>query len=110
MEEWYVTIGHLLKRPAMYGLNKVEDIKLLFLGVRLFCFNNSLLSNEFETGFNVFVNAFFTKEHNFKEPHDWSKLIRLYSGSDKHSLELFGRFFYEYLESIGISHSDVNIL
>lgn len=100
MKEIYEIIGQLIKMPGVYGINRVEDIKFMFLGGDLFYPNNVSLCNEFVTAFNIYMNDFFRKEYNFKDFYDWDKLIRLYSGSDKHSLELFSKFFYEYLESI----------
>jgi hypothetical protein len=105
MEKIYITLRQLIKMPGVFGVNKVEDLKFLFLGSWLFSPDKSSLCGEFEIKFNVFVNDFFRKEHKFRESFDWAKLIRLYSGSDKHSIELLGKIFDEYLESVDIDPS-----
>ena len=68
----------------MFGIQKVEDVGIIFL-TEIFI-NNNMVIDEWSTKFSGFViKDTDSGLHNF----DWCKIIRLYSGSDAHSLELF---------------------
>jgi len=77
-------IENVLDSPGMYGIQKVEDIKLIFFS-EIFL-NRNIEIEEWSSKLSHFV----IKETNpTLENADWSKIIRFYSGSDAHSLELF---------------------
>jgi hypothetical protein len=65
-------ITAITKRPAMYGVNKVEDIDLIILGY-ITCSavvqGNAL---DFNTEFRNYVN----KDFEMKGDHAWPRLIR----------------------------------
>jgi len=88
-------ITAITKRPAMYGVNKVEDIDLIILGY-ITCSavvqGNAL---DFNTEFRNYVN----KDFEMKGDHAWPRLIRFHSANDSHSIELFSKLFFKYLIS-----------
>jgi hypothetical protein len=87
--------------PGMYQINKVEDIWLVSLG-----YQQALQESEnVEVGnFLVAFRAYVNEHFNSKENHGWERLIRLYSGSDSHSIELFVQLFSQYVdETIGLA-------
>ena len=96
-------IGHFIEliesitnRPSMFAVNKVEDIGLVIMGYE-YASNkneNNVLLSECMIGFRDFINKKFESQNNF----DWVKLIRLYSGSDLHSIQLFSQLFKEYIQ------------
>ena len=84
-------IKSINKRPAMYGINKVEDIQLIILG---YYFNSTEDNyNNFNDEFKIFAN----KEFEIAGDNDWSGLIRFPSASDQHSIELFSNLFLKFL-------------
>lgn len=80
----------VIKRPAMNGANRVEDIQLILFGYSFGAKDND--ASEFLDGFRVHVNKHFKT----RKDHGWDRLIRFYSGSDSHSIELFSKLFQEY--------------
>lgn len=95
----------VLKRPAMYCVNNVEDIYLISFG-----YTSALQDDntaDFMNDFRQYVNKDFEMNGN----HDWSRIIRFHSGSDRQSIELFSKLFFDYLENkkIVISNQDENI-
>lgn len=84
----------VLERRAMYGVQKVEDINLIFF-YEIF-FNQNQEIEDWSRRFSFFVaKDIDNKLENF----DWCKIIRLYSGSDAHSLELFQELSSKFIES-----------
>ncbi len=74
----------VLDRPGMFSIQRVEDIYTIFLSEILFHKNEEL--EKWSADFSNFVKMDINE--NFNNFH-WARLIRLYSGSDAHSLELF---------------------
>jgi hypothetical protein len=91
--EFKNVIGNLLDRPGMYLINKVEDYELFFLGYELALKSDNV--TEYIRGFNLFVNNWAE----LGEEKGWAKLIRFYSSTDIHSVELFTKLFREYAET-----------
>lgn len=86
----------LIKRPGMFFINKVEDYNLIITGYLYGAIEeNSQLVAEFVGKFNQFVNK---ELGTGKEQFEWFKLIRLYSGSDAHSIVFFSELFERFLE------------
>jgi hypothetical protein len=87
-------IKKVTTRPGMYQINRVEDIWLVSLG-----YQQALQESENkEIGdFLVAFRAYVNKDFNSKENHGWERLIRLYSGSDSHSIGLFVQLFSKFL-------------
>jgi hypothetical protein len=84
LKDFLIKIEVILNRPAMFNVQKIEDVNIIFFS-EIFINNNTYLEK-----WNVEFSEFVKKEmgdmlNNF----GWSKIIRLYSGSDAHSLELF---------------------
>jgi hypothetical protein len=85
-----------VERPGMFGIQKVEDIRLLFVHEEMF--HKVSYVGEFNAKFNKYVsNELGPGLENF----DWSKIIRLHSGSDFHSIQLFEQVFVKFLEQSG---------
>ncbi|MCB9059861.1 MAG: hypothetical protein H6627_14945 [Calditrichae bacterium] len=81
---FFQRLNDILTRPAMYGIQKVEDIKIIFFSEIFFNQNK-----EIEIWSNKFSHFVIEEINNHLHNFDWCKVIRLYSGSDAHSLELF---------------------
>jgi hypothetical protein len=85
---WYTLLAKMQKRPAMYGIQRVEDI-LLFLSGYAMALDAAAVTDEdlehFSAGFMDFVIA----DYNAPTHCNWSTAIRLYSTSDAASVELF---------------------
>ncbi len=74
----------IVNRPGMFGIQKVEDIRILFTAEIHINQNESV--GDWSQRFSRFVVEDCNPELlNF----DWSKIIRLYSASDAHSIDLF---------------------
>ncbi len=78
----------------MFQVNRVEDLSLLLFGYQ----HCLLVNSESDTAdilgeFKKYCNIYF----NSTEDHSWEKLIRLYSGSDSHSIKLFSQVFDDFL-------------
>jgi hypothetical protein len=88
-------ITAITKRPAMYGVNKVEDFALIIFGYIACSAVAQGTSSDFNTEFRNYVN----KDFEMTGDHDWPRLIRFHSASDSHSIELFSKLFSKYLTS-----------
>lgn len=90
---FFETILQYIKRPGMYGIQNVEDIRLLFMHEEIFHRVSEV--GEFNSQFNKYISRELGPGlDNF----DWSKIIRLHSGSDFHSIQLFEQVFIQYLD------------
>lgn len=82
--EFLEKLDTVLVRPAMFGVQKIEDIQIIFFTE--FFLNKNESVEKWSGRFSDFVikdaNCDLNNFH-------WSKIIRLHSGSDAHSLELF---------------------
>ena len=77
----------------MYNIQKVEDINIIFFS-EIFLNRNEEIE-EWSSKFSRFViKDCDSALQNF----DWCKIIRLYSGSDAHSLQLFKEFVTKFAE------------
>jgi hypothetical protein len=81
-------------RPAMYGVNNVSDLYLFVSGYVV------ALEGEAKNDALKVMQGF--REHVHKRTDspidsDWGSTIHYFSGSDIHSLELFGQLLAEYL-------------
>jgi hypothetical protein len=91
-------IKAIVERPAMYQVNRVEDIWLISFGYQHALGELDIKEiGNFLSDFRDYVNKDFQSNQN----HSWERLIKLYSGSDKHSIELFGQLFFNYIKSRG---------
>lgn len=82
------------KRPAMFHVNRVEELNVICIGFQCALTDNDAKSlNEFLGDFREYVNHHFEMNSNY----NWDSVIRLHSGSDLHSLPLFQRLFKDYL-------------
>ena len=90
-------IDQLTTRPAMYSINKVEDIKLIMFG---YC--NALKGEERQeiddllSSFRVYIN----ENSDLAGDNDWPRVIRFFSGGDRHSIELFTYKFKSFLSTL----------
>jgi hypothetical protein len=81
-------VNVILTRPAMFNVNNIEDLELIILGYSYGVSSNDPSNEDLNRAtddFRRFVNT------EFDSPSDtgWARIIRFYSGGDKHSLELF---------------------
>ena len=81
----------ITERPAMYGVNRIEDLYLIIRGF-LYAHTKTDLE-DLMYNFRIFVN----EKWDCKEDAEWCRLIRFYSGSDQHSLELFKSLWEEFV-------------
>ncbi len=83
----------------MYNVNNVEDLYLFIFGYKygVKYSEDDLSLNDLLNKYLVFMNHYFDIKSDDNR-YSWDKLIRFYSGSDKHSLELFSQSFREFLE------------
>ncbi|AFM05801.1 hypothetical protein Fleli_3481 [Bernardetia litoralis DSM 6794] len=91
MKELLSLFDALSKSYGLFGVNKVEDINYLILGLR-WSNNSSLEIAKFMHGFSRFIE----KKFEINRQTDWERNIRLISFSDAHTLELFKESFFEY--------------
>lgn len=96
VEKFLQFVYHIVERPGMYGVNEIDDLYFITLGYQYSDLEGTSDISELLDGFRDFLN----KRYKTNDNHDWPKLIKLYSGSDRHSIELFGRLLGEYLRKI----------
>ena len=88
--EFYVRVAQISNRSGMYLINNVEELQLYLMG-----FMDAMKQDEWLLAFDNYVNEY----HGVKgEQIPWYRLIRLRSGSDIHSLELFRLLFEQFCE------------
>lgn len=85
-------LDEVLSKPGMYRLQKVEDIEIFILGEIIFHRNVEI--EEWSSTFTKFVEKNVDSR---LKGFNWSRIIRLYSGSDSHSIELFKTLFQKFL-------------
>ncbi|TWI80397.1 hypothetical protein IQ13_3074 [Lacibacter cauensis] len=84
----------LLDQPGMFNIQRVEDIQMIFTAEIHINRNESV--GDWSLRFSRFViEDCNTDLQNF----DWSRIIRLYSGSDAHSIDLFKTLVKRFSES-----------
>lgn len=92
--QYYKYLLQVATRPAMYEINNVEELNIFVNGYSIGAQQDFARLEEFD--------AFVNKKHGFSGEHfRWNRLVRLRSGGDFHSLELFRFWFEEFLEEIG---------
>ena len=86
----------VVKRPAMYHVNSVNDLSWFVLG-----FQQALTGSDldelviFMNDFRRFVNETMQSDAD----HAWHRLILFNSSDDAHSVQQFGALFTEFIES-----------
>lgn len=87
----------IIERPAMYGVNNVEDINFIIKGYQFALYDNPEKEkfNNFLSQFREFIN----KDFETGADYDWARLMRFHSGGDSHSIEIFSRLLNKYLTS-----------
>ena len=91
IEDFIKAIENLLIKPGMYRIQSVEDI-YIYINAEIY-FNRN---KEIEFWNGKFSDFVIKKMNKSLTNFDWSKVIRLYSGSDLHSIELFRQMFNEF--------------
>jgi hypothetical protein len=99
--KWYDLLERIQKRPAMYGIQTVEDIFIFHFGYNMALDNNGI-NDEDANDFSENFTGFVIKDYNAPSHCNWSKAIRLFSSSDQGSVELF----FEELEKYKTGQSD----
>lgn len=96
MEKFIEFVKALIQRPAMYGISRVEDFDLVFLGYITAEKEHNIEISNFLIGFRKYVNYQF----DLNQEAEWYRIIRFYSSSESNSITLFARYFNEYCEKI----------
>jgi len=90
---FHLLIDDVRKRPAMYGVNNAVDLYLFMSGyVHALEGASQQDAIEFMHGFRAHVN----KKVGSPIDRDWGNTIQFFSGSEGHSLELFGQLLEDY--------------
>lgn len=92
-KEFIKAMDILIDKPGMYGINSIENI-YNFVTAEIY-FNRNIAVEDWSGRFNLFV---MEKLNNRLTNFHWYKLIRLYSGSDSHSIQLFKDLFLEFTQ------------
>ncbi len=101
--KWYALLNNIQKRPAMYGIQSVEDILLFYSGFTI-SLSNRGIEDEDLNNFTENFTKFVIKDYNAPSHCNWSTAIRLFSSSDAGSIELF----FEELAKYRSVESDFN--
>lgn len=86
-------VSSVVKRPAMYWVNNVEDFNLLILGFKMACNEDEHVA-DLMNSFNAYVNTRFETN----EDIHWARLIRYHAGGDFNSLKLFSQYFFDFIK------------
>lgn len=84
-------IDAVCKHPAVYSINRVEEIDILINGY-LFGTGDKETISDFMSKFNSFV----VQKFDIGTGYNWVKLIRLNTGGDLHTIELFDILYNEF--------------
>jgi hypothetical protein len=103
IRNWYSHLELIRKRPFMYGVQRVEDIFLLSAGYAEALEKANTIDEDFEHFHAGFMN-FVVRDFNAPSHCNWSTAIRLYSGSDMASVDLF----FEELAKYKSGESDID--
>jgi len=87
----------LIEKPAVFNINKVEDIAYVLSGYTLGIGEGDAW--DFYIGFNDFVSTQI--QLNGDKVYEWHKLIRFRSASDAETLRLYSTYMDRYLKSLG---------
>jgi hypothetical protein len=88
IKHWYTLLAKMQKRPALYCIQRVEDILLFSSGYAMALDAAAMMDEDLEHFSNGFMN-FVIADYNAPAHCNWSMAIRLYSSSDAASVELF---------------------
>jgi len=91
--EFIDRLYEILARPAVFAIQRIEDINVIFVAEIHINRNKEL--EDFYQAFSKFISR---QNEGCFENFEWCKIIRLYSGSDFHSIELFKYYLERYLE------------
>ena len=103
VKEFLDKLRIVLDRPGMYSIQKVEDINTIFFSEIFFNRNKEI--EDWSSKFSHFV---INDTNNALDNFHWCKIIRLYSGSDAHSLDLFGELCTKFSAAEGCVTNEKN--
>ena len=86
--KWYSWLESMQKRPAIFGVQKVEDIFHIYFGYSL-ALESKGESDDEADHFNNNFTQFVVDDYDAPSHCNWSTAIRLYSASDEGSVALF---------------------
>jgi hypothetical protein len=93
IHEFMNVFEKVLARPQMFKIERVEDIEIIFITeVHI---NSNIIFSEWLNQFNQFVVQEVDSD---LKKFNWCNIIRLYSGSNKHSIELFLELYFKFKE------------
>jgi len=97
---FYNSISRIAERPHMYGVQNVEGLSMVIMGMSFGAGDLGDIARDFQGKFREYVNKKHTEDFKSRSPDfDWPRLVRLYSSGDSHSLELFSRWFAIFRDS-----------
>jgi hypothetical protein len=88
IQHWYMLLQQVQKRPAMYGIQSVEDIFLFCSGYAMALHTTSTIDADLEHFTNGFTQ-FVIDDYNAPSHCNWCTTIRLYSTSHSNSVDIF---------------------
>jgi hypothetical protein len=88
IKHWYTLLAKMQKRPALYGIQRVEDILFFSSGYAMALDAAAIIDEDLEHFSNGFM-PFVIADYNAPAHCNWSMAIRLYSSSEAASVELF---------------------
>ena len=86
--KWYSLLAKIQKRPALYNIQKVEDILLFQMGYTTLMTNRGVSDADMDDFVGHFSD-FVIKDYSAPGHCNWATAIRLFSSSDSGSVELF---------------------
>lgn len=92
-QQFLEILQSIVARPGMYKIQKVEDFEI-FIYAAVLITKDETIAKRWMSGFNEFVIAQVDPS---LTQFEWSKIIRLYAGSDTHSISLFRDLFSDYV-------------
>ncbi|RKR81590.1 hypothetical protein BDD43_1739 [Mucilaginibacter gracilis] len=96
---FYDWVAAILKRPQMFGVESVNDLSLVIMGIMFASGSLANIASDFNHSFKIYVNKNHADDFKSKKTdYDWVRLVRLYSSGNKASLELFERWFNDFVE------------
>ncbi|MEM8524624.1 MAG: hypothetical protein AAGG68_08265 [Bacteroidota bacterium] len=107
MQDFIKFMSHILKRPAMHGVYKVEDLSLIIFGYSFGCINsnNGDLNNKIGSLLKNMTEELRKESNDISDNsnYNWFELVRQNSKNDKDSLKKFQEIWHEVLEKISFS-------
>jgi hypothetical protein len=100
MRDFYDFIKFIIEKPGVFAVNKIEDINFIIIGYE---YGSKDIADpdleKFQSGFNGFLCNKYNMNWKLLELDSevhWCRLIRFFSGSDSHTINLFRDNFKDF--------------